>query len=265
MTKAIVCSSCGGSGHIARDCRTKRPGAPPTTSANESRKIDQEYMSLMAELGEGPPPDSLDNNRNDRNRTDNRFNRTGNSVFDRQQGPIKALMAPENSIPTPPSLIQGTLPPPPWAPNQTVAHPQTGLQAPPPGVPTMAPPPIWPPGTQAAQPPPPPPPLLPWLSNATLSQQPPPPGGPITTQPPPTTAPPLPPWQQQPPPVPPPQVPVQVSFNHLFIIRYLTTNLDVKPLYRFSKCILLGRRKVTILNRFSRHRNPTTCWLDCTR
>lgn len=207
----------------------------------------------MAELGEGPPPD-MDSSRNgnDRSRLDSRFRTTGNNVFDRQQGPIKALMAPENSIPTPPSLLPSTLPPPPWATNPTV---QPGMQAPPPGVPGMAPPPIWPPGTQPAQPPPPPPPLMPWLSNATLQQQPPPPGGPITTQPPPTTAPPLPPWQQQPPPVPPPQVPVQVS---LFVC---SVNLwrKLKFFFFFSKCIRLGRPRLISLSRFNRHLNQTTC------
>lgn len=36
----------------------KRPGAggPPVVNPNEKAKIDEEYMSLMAELGEAPPP-----------------------------------------------------------------------------------------------------------------------------------------------------------------------------------------------------------------
>lgn len=46
VTKSIVCSTCGGSGHIARDCRTKRPGAPQTTGT-ESRKIDQEVSKKL--------------------------------------------------------------------------------------------------------------------------------------------------------------------------------------------------------------------------
>lgn len=62
MTNNIVCSSCGGAGHIARDCRSKRPGmggpaAAGLAQAGDKAKIDEEYMSLMAELGEGPPPD----------------------------------------------------------------------------------------------------------------------------------------------------------------------------------------------------------------
>lgn len=57
ITNNIVCSACGGAGHISKDCRSKRPGAggPPVTNAQA--KIDEEYMSLMAELGEGPVPE----------------------------------------------------------------------------------------------------------------------------------------------------------------------------------------------------------------
>ncbi|XP_052900324.1 splicing factor 1 [Anopheles moucheti] len=65
ITNNIVCSACGGTGHIARDCRSKRPGhgGPPATGGgggSTATKIDEEYMSLMAELGEAPPPQ--DNN-----------------------------------------------------------------------------------------------------------------------------------------------------------------------------------------------------------
>ncbi|XP_053677938.1 splicing factor 1-like [Anopheles nili] len=59
ITNNIVCSACGGTGHIARDCRSKRPGhGGPPASGNTVTKIDEEYMSLMAELGEAPPQDS---------------------------------------------------------------------------------------------------------------------------------------------------------------------------------------------------------------
>lgn len=37
VTNSIVCSSCGGAGHIARDCRAKRPGHQPP-SANKVRR-----------------------------------------------------------------------------------------------------------------------------------------------------------------------------------------------------------------------------------
>uniref|UniRef100_A0A182VPS5 Branchpoint-bridging protein n=1 Tax=Anopheles minimus TaxID=112268 RepID=A0A182VPS5_9DIPT len=63
ITNNIVCSACGGTGHIARDCRSKRPGhgGPPAAGGGSTAtKIEEEYMSLMAELGEAPPPQ--DNN-----------------------------------------------------------------------------------------------------------------------------------------------------------------------------------------------------------
>lgn len=55
VTNSITCTSCGGAGHIASDCKGRRPGATPFEKPN-ANKIDREYMSLMAELGEGPPP-----------------------------------------------------------------------------------------------------------------------------------------------------------------------------------------------------------------
>lgn len=56
VTNNIVCTACGGVGHIAKDCRTKRPGMGGVAAADSQAKIDEEYMSLMAELGEGPEP-----------------------------------------------------------------------------------------------------------------------------------------------------------------------------------------------------------------
>jgi len=60
VTNNVVCTSCGAVGHIAGDCKQRRPGAgfdqfggqPPAPGSN---KIDQEYLSFMAELGDGPP------------------------------------------------------------------------------------------------------------------------------------------------------------------------------------------------------------------
>lgn len=56
---------CGGAGHIAQDCKERRPGetlrqfesgqVPMPTPADKA-KMDSEYMSLMAELGETAPP-----------------------------------------------------------------------------------------------------------------------------------------------------------------------------------------------------------------
>ncbi|XP_066992891.1 splicing factor 1 [Anabrus simplex] len=231
VTNNIVCSSCGGAGHIARDCRQKRTGTAGTTTAGDKNKIDEEYMSLMAELGEGPPPNKDGDSANKMTRR-----ATGTaSVFDRQMAP-RAIMAPpprieQTVMPTPPQLIPNTLPPPPWSPAvPAVSKPQGSemipnlSHPPPPAVPTVAMPPPWqtsnipPPNLLQAPPPPPPtnqpppvtttqpsiPPLLPWLQNPS---QPPPPGSqppqqPLP-QPPPAVLPPpgLPPWQQPPPPL----------------------------------------------------------------
>ncbi|XP_071106689.1 splicing factor 1-like isoform X1 [Haliotis cracherodii] len=62
ITNTIICTVCGGTGHIAQDCKEKKPGdgfrmqQAPIQSQADKAKMDSEYMSLMAELGEGPPP-----------------------------------------------------------------------------------------------------------------------------------------------------------------------------------------------------------------
>lgn len=141
VTNNIVCSSCGGAGHIAKDCRSKRPGAGGPPSSNVQAKIDEEYLSLMAELGEGPVPaktkeiDPL---------VQAQLSRGNYSLFDRPSAP-KAIAAP-------PSIT------PPWNSQQNMNIPP--LMAGPPQAPPGPPPPLMPP--------------MPWMSNS--NNQPPPPG-----------------------------------------------------------------------------------------
>lgn len=231
VTNNIVCSSCGGAGHIAKDCRQKRPGAGPMPQPNrqDKAKIDEEYMSLMAELGEGPPP-----GQDNRFAAANRRNIPGVTLFDRQMAP-RAIAPPPTtqSLPTPPQLIPNSLPPPPW--NQQQHHqqpPQVNMpsipnMAQPPPNPSVSVPPPWqaqggnvPPMPMLHVPPPSQPsqipmqtmpPVLPWLSNTTpttMAQTAPPVMPPTTTSntaslPPPN----IPPWQQSlPPPSQPPPV-----------------------------------------------------------
>ncbi|KAF6020047.1 SF1 [Bugula neritina] len=72
ITNQIICSKCGAAGHIARDCVQKTPaelaqsqmvatkgmGDLPTNTIvgrQDRAKMDSEYMSLMAELGQVAP------------------------------------------------------------------------------------------------------------------------------------------------------------------------------------------------------------------
>lgn len=180
-----MCSSCGGAGHIAKDCRQKRPGLGGPPQPGDKAKIDEEYMSLMAELGEGPPPEFIQNGAARRN------NGAPFNIFERPQMAPRAIMPGVRPEMTPMM--------PPWP------------QAPPPGM-------TWQPGPPGLLPPPPPPgassppnvsSMMPWMG---ANNQPPPPGA---SAPPPTqinrmpAAPPAPPgtWQQAPPGTMPPRGP----------------------------------------------------------
>uniref|UniRef100_A0A8C5WCK6 Branchpoint-bridging protein n=1 Tax=Leptobrachium leishanense TaxID=445787 RepID=A0A8C5WCK6_9ANUR len=58
ITNNTLCTKCGGAGHIASDCNVPiRPGEPQ--SAQDKARMDKEYLSLMAELGEAPVPSSM--------------------------------------------------------------------------------------------------------------------------------------------------------------------------------------------------------------
>lgn len=142
VTNNVMCSSCGGAGHISKDCKGKRPGmgGPPTAnSTNSQAKIDEEYLSLMAELGEGPPPKAKDaeappQNNHHRN-TSNLFDRPTipRAIMTGPPGPPIPNNAPWNSQP-PPIFIPPLMPPaPPGIP------PQCAMPPPPPPPGTGAP------------------------------------------------------------------------------------------------------------------------------
>jgi len=186
VTNNVICTVCGGAGHIGRDCRFKRPGAggPPVTNPNEKAKIDEEYMSLMAELGEAPPP----------SRDDSRPRKPysgGHSLFDRSSAP-KAIMS--SSQPSEPSTTGaskpvsttasavGLPPPPPSAPY--VSSWGASSQPPPPGDVGKVQPPPQTPAWGYGYPPPMPPMAAqqwsPWMAPPPVppppGAQPPPPG-----------------------------------------------------------------------------------------
>lgn len=163
VTNSIVCTSCGGAGHISKDCRSKRPGAGGVggeETDNSQAKIDEEYMSLMAELGEGPPPSAPKPQSDPLAQV--HINR-GYSIFDKKPTNMQAIQATQPPIMT--SVAMNVVAPPPpippaWGSSTSVAPPVT--------MPPLIPPP------PSSQPPPPAgPPLMPWMS----APQPPPPGG----------------------------------------------------------------------------------------
>jgi splicing factor 1 len=81
--------------------RLSRPGAagPPAVNYDDKAKIDEEYLSLMAELGQGKDEDRMNNPR-----MHSRPSNSG-SIFEKASAP-KAIMAPaplmSQSIPAPP-------------------------------------------------------------------------------------------------------------------------------------------------------------------
>ncbi|KAG8184290.1 hypothetical protein JTE90_008976 [Oedothorax gibbosus] len=92
ITNSILCTNCGSAGHIAKDCREQK--APGGLGAPDKAKIDEEYMSLMAELGEGPPPPNKANNGS--------TSQPSMSALQAPPGPPRAIMAP------PPTSMQST-------------------------------------------------------------------------------------------------------------------------------------------------------------
>lgn len=166
VTNNIVCSACGGAGHIAKDCKAKRPGLGGVEGSNNQAKIDEEYMSLMAELGEVAPQDAQ--GKDPQQPPSKPYN-----IFDnpRHQQHPRALAPPQPpaSIPPhsiPPMPMSGP-PPPPWHQNSHGAPPAPhpmGSYPPPMHQPPMPPHgwPMPPLPTQMNQPPPvhvPPPPI----------------------------------------------------------------------------------------------------------
>lgn len=157
ITNNIVCSSCGGAGHIEKDCRSKRPGAGGPPCANAQAKIDEEYLSLMAELGEGPPPkqkeiDPL---------VQAQLSRGNYSLFDRPTSAPRAIAAPPplQHVPSwtsqnmPPPLLQSPPHQPPQHQHQHQHQHQQHMHqpnsAPPPGPPPLM---SWMPQAQPAPP-----------------------------------------------------------------------------------------------------------------
>lgn len=209
VTNNVLCTKCGAAGHLASDCiQTDLPPIPVVQV--DKAKMDSEYMSLMAELGEGPLPEPKVQPRLPPPVEQNRPPPPQHTPTPRPPLPMQntnqdrppssapppwaAPPGPKPLMSTPVPMPAGGPPPPPPPPNGNNAPPwaKPGL-LPPPGGPLMGPP----HPHQAGGPPPPPP------SGGPGPYPPQGPGGhgPPPPPPPASGAPPPPPWQN---PVPPP-------------------------------------------------------------
>ncbi|XP_034484814.1 splicing factor 1 isoform X2 [Drosophila innubila] len=195
VTNTIVCTSCGGTGHLTKDCRNKRPGsgAPGMAMEDSQAKIDEEYMSLMAELGEGPPPSAP----KPEAPAAPQLHRASYSIFDKKPSQMQAIQSPPSSSSRDHQREMGGG----WGAPPPHEHPM-GMD---PGMGmdhSMGMSPYVPAPPVGQVPPPMPPPLMPWMN----APQPPPPASepmnppipgtlaPLIPPPPGTGAPPMPPW-----------------------------------------------------------------------
>lgn len=55
ITTSLTCHICGGGGHIARDCTQRNNPELMNQARERDSQLDNEYMNLMAELGESVP------------------------------------------------------------------------------------------------------------------------------------------------------------------------------------------------------------------
>ncbi|XP_036403648.1 splicing factor 1 isoform X2 [Megalops cyprinoides] len=191
ITNTTLCTKCGGAGHISSDCKfsssfTPRAGEPQ--SAQDKARMDKEYLSLMAELGEAPVPSSGGHSSNPPSGPRGSGPNSGQPPASRppwmNSGPSENRNFPSmhsggpggpggHSFPPPMPPNPNGLPPPWMQPLPPPMGQGPGPHGPPMG---LMPPPM------SMMPPPPPPP---------------------NSQPPPPPAATLPPWQQQAPPPPP--------------------------------------------------------------
>ncbi|KAM8898837.1 LOW QUALITY PROTEIN: splicing factor 1-like [Spinachia spinachia] len=203
ITNTTLCTKCGGAGHISSDCKYtssfaahRATGGEPPQSAQDKARMDKEYLSLMAELGEAPVPTSGGGHSGNQGGS-----QRSSGLNNNQQSNRPPWMSSSQSETRNFHSMHG-------APGGHGGH-----HSYPPPMPNMGGPPM-PPNPNGLPPPwmqPPPPPMGQGpgphghpmgLLPPPMSMMPPPPPPP-SNQPPPPPSGPLPPWQQQAPPPPP--------------------------------------------------------------
>lgn len=97
VTNNIVCSACGGAGHISKDCKSKRPGLGGVEGSNNQAKIDEEYMSLMAELGEAPPASQQESQQHSQAPAREPQQSRPYSIFDNPRHQPRPILGPNSS------------------------------------------------------------------------------------------------------------------------------------------------------------------------
>lgn len=119
ITNNVVCSNCGARGHISKDCKEKKQ-----VDNSDPSKIDEEYMLLMAELGENPPSQSAPMSQSDswiKNRSGSGGNfmkralpeSTSTSYASQPLAVQSTYPNTANSVQTWPQASLGAIPPPP--------------------------------------------------------------------------------------------------------------------------------------------------------
>ncbi|KAM3857671.1 splicing factor 1 isoform 1-T1 [Diretmus argenteus] len=205
ITNTTLCTKCGGAGHISSDCKYtssfaahRATGGEPPQSAQDKARMDKEYLSLMAELGEAPVPSSGGSHSSSHGGGGPRSSGPGSNQQLHNRPPWMNSSPSENRNFHSMHSGHGS---------------HGGPHSYPPPMPNMGGPPM-PPNPNGLPPPwmqPPPPPMGqgpgPHGHHMGLLPPPmgmmPPPPPPPSNQPPPPPSGPLPPWQQQAPPPPP--------------------------------------------------------------
>ncbi|CAI2175680.1 18872_t:CDS:2 [Funneliformis geosporum] len=170
FTINLTCRICGGHGHTPRDCMERNNPEALLQAKQRDQKLDSEYLSLMAELGENVETSRT----NEPGAKVGHYGPSGGSKPPWQSHSIAGSAtappwAPKPSM-TAPNVHAGTSALPPWQQQNIPPPPGLGSAPPPPGLSTSTP---WS-TVKSSYPPPPPPGASLYPSTPNVSMYPPP-------------------------------------------------------------------------------------------